>query len=51
MKQKYFTVPLAICWWTIPLFIPLENDSLGGFIIFGLMLSVGALSDLDNKEK
>ena len=46
MKQKYLTIPLAIGYWFIPLAVDLSSDGFGGFAIFGILLSIGALSDL-----
>ncbi len=50
MRQVYFTIPLAIAYWV---FIPTEgmtNDSMAGYLILGIMLSIGALSDLEFKR-
>jgi len=47
MKQKYITIPLAMAYWTLPFFVEFTSDGMSGFIIFGAMLSIGALSDLD----
>ncbi len=50
MKQMYITIPLAIAYW----FIPTEgfgNDALIGYLIFGTMLTIGALSDIEFKRE
>jgi len=46
MKQVYLTAPLAIAYWFIPFGVTLEGDSFAGFLLFGGMLTLGALSDL-----
>ncbi len=51
MRQVYFTIPLAIAYWV---FIPTEGmgtDAMIGYLMFGAALSIGALSDLDRRNK
>ena len=46
MKQAYLTIPLMLAYWV---FIPTESmdsDTMSGYIIIGVMLTIGSLSDL-----
>ena len=47
MKQKYITVPLAIAYWVLIPTAAMTGDALGGYYMFGALLTIGALSDLN----
>ena len=44
LQQAYLTVPLAIAYWVADFGI-VDGDAYAGYLIFGLMLSIGAFTD------
>ena len=48
-KQKYLTVPLAVSYWFIPISNNASVDTITGYVIFGILLSLGAWSDITHE--